>query len=86
MSQIFYEYWKAAIAAPFPDGMKPEARPLYVKEVRARVKENLEKALEGHQANVGLAEAYGVTTSWSEASKERAVELLKLLDQEARQP
>jgi tetratricopeptide (TPR) repeat protein len=84
MSQIFYEYWKAAVAAPFPDGMKAEARPLYVTEVRARVRENLEKALEGHQANVGLAEAYGVQTSWSEASKDRAVVIMVLLDRVAR--
>lgn len=84
MSQIFYEYWKAAVAAPFPDGMTPDARPLYTKEVRARVKENLVKALEGHQANVGLAEAYGVTTSWSEASKQRAAEILAVIDREAR--
>jgi tetratricopeptide (TPR) repeat protein len=84
MSQIFYEYWKAAVSAPFPDGMKVEARPLYVTEVHDRVRENLQKALEGHQANVGLAEAYGVQTSWSEASKERAVEIMALLDKEAR--
>jgi hypothetical protein len=84
MSQIFYDYWKAAVGAPFPDGMSADARPLYVEEVHARVKENLEKALDGHNANVGLADAYGVKTSWSEASKQRAIELMQLLDQEAR--
>jgi len=84
MSQIFYDYWTAAVAAPFPDGMSVEARPAYTAEVRARVRENLTKALDGHRANVELAEAYGVTTSWSEASKTRATEILAILDRERR--
>ncbi len=84
MSQIFYEYWKAAVSAPFPDGMDAAARPMYVAEVHKRVKVDLQKALEGHQANVGLADAYGVKTTWSEASKQRAAEILAVLDQEAR--
>jgi tetratricopeptide (TPR) repeat protein len=84
MSQIFYEYWQAAVMAPFPDGMSVEARPQYTAEVRARVRENLVKALDGHRANVELADAYGVTTSWSEASKTRAAEILGVLDRDSR--
>lgn len=84
MSQIFYDYWIAAVRAPFPDGMTAEARPRYVAEVHDRVRENLVKALEGHQANVGLAEVYGVDTSWSLASKTRAAEIMAILDREAR--
>ncbi len=84
MSEIFYEYWKAAVHAPFPDGMEAQARPLYVKEVHDRVRENLVKALEGHQANVGLSEAYGVDNGWSAGSKTRTTELLRILDREAR--
>jgi tetratricopeptide (TPR) repeat protein len=84
MSQIFYEYWQAAVKAPFPDGMTVEARPAYTKEVHDRVRENLAKALDGHRANVELAEAYGVTTTWSEASKTRAAEILAVLDRDTR--
>lgn len=84
MSQIFYEYWQAAVQAPFPDGMSVEARPAYTEEVHDRVRENLAKALDGHRANVELAEAYGVTTSWSEASKTRAAEILAVLDRDTR--
>lgn len=84
MSQVFYEYWRVAVTAPYPDGMDPDARPLYVREVHDRVRDNLEKALDGHRANAALAEAYGVSTTWSEASKVRASEILALLDREAR--
>jgi tetratricopeptide (TPR) repeat protein len=84
MSQIFYDYWLAAVRAPYPDGMTAQARPLYVREVHDRVRVNLEKALDGHRAVVELAEAYGVETTWSEASRDRAVEIMKVLDREAR--
>ncbi|MCB9570928.1 MAG: tetratricopeptide repeat protein [Kofleriaceae bacterium] len=84
MSQIFYEYWKVGVRAPYPDGLDPAGRHDYVVEVHARLRENLTKALEGHQANVELAGAYGVTTSWSDGSKIRATEILGVLDREAR--
>jgi hypothetical protein len=84
MSEIFFAYWKAATDAPFPDGLDAKARPMYVQQVHAKVREDLQKALEGHQANVNLAAAFGVKTSWSEASKQRAVEILAILDQESR--
>jgi TolA-binding protein len=84
MSQVFYEYWKVAVKAPYPDGLDPAGRQAYVIEVHDRMRENLTKALEGHQANVELAGAYGVETRWSEASKVRATELLGVLDREAR--
>jgi len=84
MSQIFYDYWIAAVRAPFPDGMAADARPLYIREVHERVRENLVKALDGHRANVELAEAFGVETTWSRTSKARAADILAILDREAR--
>ena len=84
MSQIFVEFWKATITAPFPTSMNVAARERYVKEVHARVREHLEKALSGHQMNVELAAAYGVDTLWSKASKERAAEILTILGNEDR--
>ena len=84
MSQIFVEFWKATITAPFPSAMNVAAREQYVKEVHARVREHLEKALSGHQMNVELAAAYGVETLWSKASKDRAAEILTILGNEDR--
>ncbi|MBP9087734.1 MAG: hypothetical protein KBG15_16545 [Kofleriaceae bacterium] len=84
MSQIFVEFWKATVTAPFPTAMNVAARPQYVKEVHGRVREHLEKALNGHQMNVELAAAYGVETLWSKASKERAADILTILGNEDR--
>jgi TolA-binding protein len=84
MSQIFVEFWKAAIAAPYPQLMDVRAREQYVVEVHSRVRHNLEKALDGHRMNVELANAYGVATSWSEASKVQAAEILNILAKESR--
>jgi tetratricopeptide (TPR) repeat protein len=82
MSQVFVELWEATVKAPFPVAMSRAARTAYVNEVHARVRADLQKALEGHQMNVQLAEAYGVSTSWSEASKTRAVQISEILAKE----
>jgi len=84
MSQIFMEFWQAAVRAPYPQAMDVRARDQYVIEVHQRVRHNLEKALDGHRMNVELAKAYGVSTSWSEASRGRATEILAILGREAR--
>jgi TolA-binding protein len=83
MSQVFLELWEAAVKAPYPTAMSAQARPPYVEEVHDRVRPHLEKALAGHRMNVQLAEAYGVTTSWSEASKTRALQIQEILGKEA---
>lgn len=80
MSQIFVELWQATVKAPWPTQLAVADRPKYVQEIHQRVREHLEKALEGHRMNVELAKAYGVDTSWSKASAQRAVEVLALLD------
>ncbi len=84
MSQIFFELWEAAVRAPYPSAMSREARPPYVVEVHQRVAEHLSKALEGHRMNVELAEAYGVTTSWSDASRTQVAKLQEIIDRETR--
>lgn len=83
MSQVFLELWEAAVKAPYPTAMSMAARPAYVEEVHTRVRSHLEKSLAGHQMNIQLAEAYGVSTSWSEASKTRAVQIQEILAKEA---
>lgn len=80
MSQIFVELWHATVKAPWPTRLAPADRPKYVEEVHVRVREHLEKALEGHRMNVELAKAYGVETTWSKASAQRVVEVMALLD------
>jgi tetratricopeptide (TPR) repeat protein len=84
MSQVFLELWEATVKAPYPAAMTAAARPPYVVEVHERVRSHLEKALAGHQMNIQLAEAYGVTTSWSEASKTRAAQIIEILAKEAK--
>jgi tetratricopeptide (TPR) repeat protein len=84
MSQVFFELWEATVKAPYPSAMTLAARPPYVVEVHARVRAHLEKALAGHQMNVQLATAYGVTTSWSEASKTCALQIMEILAKEAK--
>jgi tetratricopeptide (TPR) repeat protein len=84
MSQIFFELWEAHVTAPYPQRVEVSARPTYVVEVHDRVREHLEKALEGHRMNVELAEAFGVQTSWSRGSEQQAVRLMELLAREAR--
>src|SRR4029079_18726350 len=83
MSQIFFELWDAAVHAPFPQQVDPSARAAYEGEVHALVREDLDKALEGHRMNVGLADAYGVKTAWSEASKQKASEILEVIQRES---
>jgi tetratricopeptide (TPR) repeat protein len=83
MSQVFFELWEATVKAPYPTAMSVSARPPYVAEVHDRVRPQLEKALAGHKMNVQLAEAYGVTTSWSEASKTRVLQIMEILAKEA---
>jgi predicted negative regulator of RcsB-dependent stress response len=83
MSQIFVEFWQATVTAPYPTDLGAKARPDYVTEVHARVKDHLEKALEGHRMNVELGAAFQVKTQWAEASKQRAAEIMTLMAQEA---
>jgi tetratricopeptide (TPR) repeat protein len=79
MSQIFMELWEAHVKAPYPRRIAVATRPVYVAEVHARVREDLQKALEGHRMNVKLAKAYGVETPWSKASEKQAVTIMELL-------
>lgn len=84
MSQIFFELWQTAVTSPFPDGLDPAARSYYTTDVHDRVRRHLVTALDGHQMNVRLAGAYGVTNAWSEASKTRALQVAAILAREAR--
>jgi tetratricopeptide (TPR) repeat protein len=83
MSQIFVELWQAHVTAPYPKRIDAATRPLYVTEVHDRVREHLEKALEGHRMNMELAKAYGVETEWSRASGVQATRVMDLLAREA---
>ena len=71
MSQIFVELWEATVKAPYPAKIDARRAHKYIAEVHDRVREHLEKALEGHRMNVELAKAYGVETTWSEARPSR---------------
>lgn len=79
MSQIFVELWDCTVRAPYPARLDPAGRVRYVAEVHTRVREHLAKALEGHLMNIELAKAYGVETSWSRGSAQRAVEVQALI-------
>ena len=83
MSQIFVELWEAHVKAPYPDRIGAGTRPVYVADVHSRVREDLEKALEGHRMNVELAKAYGVDTLWSKGSEQQAVAIMELLAKDA---
>jgi predicted negative regulator of RcsB-dependent stress response len=82
MSQIFVELWEAHVKAPYPKRIDAATRSKYVAEVHDRVREHLDKALEGHRMNVELAKAYGVDTVWSKASAKKAAEVMELLARE----
>ena len=84
MSQIFVELWEAHARAPYPARIAPATRPVYVAEVHARIREHLDKALEGHRMNVELARAYGVETPWSRGSEQLAAQVMALLQREGR--
>jgi len=83
MSQIFVELWEAHVRAPYPRRIAVATRPVYVRDVHDRVREHLQKALEGHRMNVELAKAFGVDTAWSKGSELRAAQLLDLIAKEA---
>lgn len=83
MSQIFVELWEATVKAPYPRKIDEATRAKYVTDVHERVREHLEKALEGHRMNVELAKAYGVDTEWSKASETRAAQVMEMLANEA---
>lgn len=83
MSQIFVEFWTATVTAPYPTDLDARARPDYVAEVHARVRNHLEEALEGHRMNVELGTAFQVKTVWAEASKQRAAEIMTMLARDA---
>jgi hypothetical protein len=79
MSQIFVELWEATVKAPYPRKIDDATRKQYIVDVHDRVREHLEKALEGHRMNIELAKAYGVDTTWSKASETRATQVMNLL-------
>jgi tetratricopeptide (TPR) repeat protein len=83
MSQIFVELWQITVTAPYPKKIETQTRPKYVAEVHDRVREHLSKALEGHRMNVELAKAFGVDTTWSKGSEQRAVEIMSMLARDA---
>ncbi|MEJ7604220.1 MAG: tetratricopeptide repeat protein [Kofleriaceae bacterium] len=84
MSQIFVELWEITVKAPYPRRIDAATRPKYVVEVHDRVREHLEKALEGHKMNVELAKAYGVETPWSQGSAQQAVAVMEMLAKDAK--
>ena len=84
MSQIFVELWEVTVKAPYPTKLAVEKRDTYVVEVHERVREHLEKALEGHKMNVELAKAFGVETSWSKGSEAKAAQILEMLQKDAK--
>jgi len=84
MSQIFVELWDVTVKAPYPSKLATAERPKYVIEVHERVREHLEKALEGHRMNVELAKAFGVETSWSRGSEQKAVQILEMLQKDTK--
>jgi tetratricopeptide (TPR) repeat protein len=84
MSQIFVELWEVTVKAPYPTKLAASERPTYVREVHDRVREHLEKALEGHRMNVELAKAFGVETSWSRGSEQKAAQIMELLQKDAK--
>jgi TolA-binding protein len=84
MSHVFMELWITAVRAPYPDGLDPAARGYYEVEVHDRVRRHLHTALEGHEMNVKLAAAYGVTNDWSDASRVRVAEIAGILARETR--
>jgi len=79
MSQIFVELWSITVKAPYPAHVAPTARGTYNAEVHLKSREHLAKALEGHKMNVELAKAFGVETTWSRGSAQRAAQLTELL-------
>jgi predicted negative regulator of RcsB-dependent stress response len=79
MSQIFVELWEATVKAPVPAKIDAATRAQYIADVHDRVREHLEKALEGHRMNIELAKAYGVDTTWSKASETRATQVMTML-------
>jgi TolA-binding protein len=83
MSQIFAELWEATVKAPYPNRIEQRTRELYVADVHQKVREHLEKALEGHRMNVELAKAFGVETTWSRGSEQRASQIMEILAQDA---
>ena len=84
MSQIFVELWEVTVKAPYPKRIDTQTRPKYVVEVHDRVREHLEKALEGHKMNVELAKAFGVDTPWSKGSEQQAVAVMQMLAKDAK--
>ena len=82
MSQIFFELWDATVRAPYPERIAVAERPEYVADLHARVRDYLVKALDGHRMNVELAKAYGVDTSWSQGSDERAAQIMAVIARE----
>jgi len=83
MSQIFVELWEATVKAPYPARIAEPTRREYIEDVHDRVREHLDKALEGHRMNVELAKAFGVETSWSRGSAQRAAQVTELLAADA---
>jgi tetratricopeptide (TPR) repeat protein len=83
MSQIFLELWQATVTAPYPKKLGPDSQNRYVIEVHDRVREDLEKALEGHRMNVELAKAFGVDTTWSKGSEQQAARIIEMLAKDA---
>jgi tetratricopeptide (TPR) repeat protein len=83
MSQIFVELWEAHVKAPYPARIAVATRATYIADVHSRVRDDLEKALEGHRMNVELAKAYGVDTPWSKASEQQAATIMALLAKDA---
>jgi predicted negative regulator of RcsB-dependent stress response len=84
MSQIFVELWEATVKAPYPTRLAPAMRDKYNVEVHERVRQHLEKALEGHRMNVELAKAYGVETTWSQGSAKQMVLVMEALAKDAK--
>lgn len=83
MSQIFVELWEATVKAPYPHKLAADARDRYVEDVHRKMREHLEKALEGHRMNVELSKAYGVDTEWSRGSEAQVPKILELLSKDA---
>jgi tetratricopeptide (TPR) repeat protein len=84
VGSLYEELYQAFVAAPVPTDLDPEAREVYVEELRKRIRILLEKSMRWYRENLLMVERLGVQTDWAEKTKLSYNKLLRLLDPAAK--
>ena len=86
MATLYKEFYDALMQAPVPPELSPEAKAVYVEELRKAIEPLLRKAIHAHELTQQVAERNGIDNEWVRKSSEQMEQLRALLAPPEKRP